>query len=92
MRTTVKLLSISVTLMMSSAWSQSGGPYEITKGTIDGGGGLSSGGAYSVTGTIAQSDASLQSASGGLYSVTGGFWSNADIPAPDDYLFSDSFE
>ena len=41
--------------------------------TIDGGGGTSTGGVYSVSGTIGQTDAGTQS--GGPYSLTGGFWS-----------------
>ena len=47
--------------------------YSIDWFTIDGGGGTSSGGAYSVTGTIGQPDAGTMS--GGTYSLTGGFWS-----------------
>ena len=42
--------------------------------TIDGGGGTSTGGVYSVSGTIGQPDAGGPM-SGGQYSVTGGFWS-----------------
>ena len=41
---------------------------------IGGGGGASTGGAYQVSGTIGQPDASGV-LSGGQYSVTGGFWS-----------------
>jgi len=40
--------------------------------TIDGGGGASTGGVYSVTGTVGQPDAG--SMSGGNYSIDGGFW------------------
>ncbi|HXJ72420.1 MAG TPA: hypothetical protein VNM37_06190, partial [Candidatus Dormibacteraeota bacterium] len=42
--------------------------------TIDGGGGTSTGGVYSVSGTIGQPDAGL-TMSGGNFSLTGGFWS-----------------
>ncbi len=47
--------------------------YSIDWFTIDGGGGTSTGGVYSVSGTIGQHDASgpLTNAQ---YSVTGGFW------------------
>lgn len=41
---------------------------------VSGGGGTSTGGVYSVSGTIGQPDAS-GAMSGGNYSVTGGFWS-----------------
>ena len=46
--------------------------YDISWHTIAGGGGTSSGGTYSVTGTIGQSAAG--NLSGGAYSLTGGFW------------------
>ena len=48
--------------------------YAINWHTIDGGGGTSTGGIYSVSGTIGQPDASQQTMTGGNYSVTGGFW------------------
>lgn len=41
--------------------------------TIDGGGGTSVGGSYSVRGTIGQPDAGTLS--GGNFTITGGFWS-----------------
>ena len=40
--------------------------------TIDGGGGTSTGGVYSVSGTIGQPDAGRMT--GGNYSIDGGFW------------------
>lgn len=46
--------------------------YSISWYTIDGGGGTSTGGAYSVSGTIGQPDAGTLS--GGPYAITGGFW------------------
>jgi hypothetical protein len=48
-------------------------PFEITSSTIDGGGGTSTGGVYSVSGTIGQPDAG-PTLTNGQYSVTGGFW------------------
>jgi len=47
--------------------------YSIDWYTIDGGGGTSTGGVYTVSGTIGQPDAG--SMSGGNYTLTGGFWS-----------------
>jgi hypothetical protein len=52
------------------AWGQ----YSIDWSTIDGGGGTSTGGVYSVSGTVGQHDAG-NAMSGGNYTVTGGFWS-----------------
>jgi len=48
------------------------GEYNISWHTIDGGGGVSSGGQYIVTGTIGQADAGVMS--GGDYELLGGFW------------------
>jgi len=47
--------------------------YAINWQTIDGGGGTSTGGVYSVSGTIGQPDA-CGPMTNGPYSVTGGFW------------------
>ncbi|MGD1083876.1 MAG: hypothetical protein ABSA47_03890 [Verrucomicrobiota bacterium] len=48
--------------------------YSIDWYKVSGGGGVSSGGAYQVSGTIGQHDAGA-AMSGGEYSLTGGFWS-----------------
>ena len=45
--------------------------------TIDGGGGTSTGGVFSVSGTIGQPDAGPMS--GGVYSLVGGFWSGISL-------------
>lgn len=57
--------------MLISARAQS---YSIDWYKIAGGGGTSTGGVYSVSGTIGQHDAGGPMV-GGNYSVTGGFWS-----------------
>jgi len=49
--------------------------YSIDWFTIDSGGGTSTGGVYSVSGTIGQPDASQQAMTGGNHSLVGGFWS-----------------
>lgn len=46
--------------------------YSLDWSTIDGGGGTSTGGVYSVSGTIGQPDAGLLS--GGNFTLQGGFW------------------
>ncbi|MBC8095980.1 MAG: hypothetical protein H7Y43_09220 [Akkermansiaceae bacterium] len=55
--------------------------YSIDWHTIDGGGGTSTGGVYSVSGTIGQPDAGGPM-TGGNYSVTGGFWSLYAVQTP----------
>jgi hypothetical protein len=46
--------------------------YAIDWSSIDGGGGTSTGGVYTVSGTIGQPDAGTMS--GGTYTISGGFW------------------
>jgi hypothetical protein len=55
------------------------GGFEITRHTIDGGGGASAGGAFTLTGTIGQPDAGPISGAmiGGVFSLVGGFWPGA---------------
>jgi hypothetical protein len=55
--------------------------YSIDWFTIDGGGGTSTGGVYSVSGTIGQHDAS-EAMTGGNYSLTGGFWALYAVQTP----------
>ena len=57
----------------SAVWAQVGGGYDLTWSTIDGGGAtFSTGGSYSLGGTIGQPDAGSMSGPG--YTLTGGFW------------------
>jgi hypothetical protein len=53
------------------AWGQ----YSVDWSKVAGGGGTSSGGQYSVTGTIGQPEAGVTMSGGYSYSVIGGFWS-----------------
>ena len=53
-------------------------PYSVDWYKISGGGGTSTGGVYSVSGTIGQPDAS-STMGGGNYSVAGGFWSLVNV-------------
>jgi hypothetical protein len=65
-------------LIPSTSFAQS---YSIDWFTIDGGGGASTGGVYSVSGTIGQPDAGGPM-TGGPYSLTGGFWSLFAVQTP----------
>ena len=65
------IVLIVVLILLSPVISVSGGDYEISWSTIDGGGGRSSGGPYTLTGTIGQPDAAWSS--GGQYELLGGF-------------------
>src|SRR5690348_17454014 len=55
--------------------------YTVDWHTIDGGGGTSTGGVYSVSGTIGQPDAG-PAMSGGNFALTGGFWSFSAVQTP----------
>jgi hypothetical protein len=57
------------------AHAQSGGGYELTQSAI-GGGGVSSGGNYSLSGIGGQPDAGALN--GGAYTLGGGFWRGVD--------------
>jgi hypothetical protein len=72
MRNFVAMAVFAAAILAPSAHAQSTN-YSISWYTIAGGGGTSSGGAYSLSGTIGQH--STASMSGGNYSLTGGFWS-----------------
>jgi hypothetical protein len=79
-----RLLCVTGLLVLAvvpQAFSQTGGVYDLTWHTNDGGGTTSAtGGAYSLGGTIGQPDAGA--ASGGAYALTGGFWGIANLPPP----------
>ncbi len=63
------------------AISQTGGVYDLTWKTTDGGGSTSAaGGAYNLGGTIGQPDVGV--ANGGAYALTAGFWGIANLPSP----------
>jgi hypothetical protein len=68
----IALLELVVLFFALPTFAQS---YSIDWHTIDGGGGTSTGGVYSVSGTVGQSDASATPMVGGNFSLTGGFWS-----------------
>jgi hypothetical protein len=63
------------------AWNATAQSYSIDWYKIAGGGGTSTGGIYTVSGTIGQPDAS-GALTGGTYSVTGGFWSLYAVQTP----------
>jgi len=68
------VIAVLLFIALASARAQN---FSIDWFTIDGGGGTSTG-AYSVSGTIGQSDAGTMS--GGNYSLVGGFWGELQTP------------
>jgi hypothetical protein len=66
-------------LMLAPAVGQ--GQFSVDWHTIDGGGGVSTGGVFTITGTVGQPDAGTMT--GGNWSVVGGFWAVISaVPAP----------
>jgi hypothetical protein len=56
--------------------------YSIDWYTIDGGGGTSSGGSYTLSGTIGQPDVGTMT--GGTFTLEGGFWPGIIVPSTGD--------
>lgn len=54
-------------------------PFGVDWHSIDGGGGTSTGGVFTVTGTIGQADAGTMS--GGQFTLQGGFWPGMIVPS-----------
>ena len=77
MRSSMKLACFAVLSAGSAAMAQ---PFAINWYTIDGGGGTSTGGAFTLSGTIGQPDASVTPMTGGAFTLTGGFWAGAGTP------------
>lgn len=69
------LVVLAVAVGPPPALGQSGGGYDLTWSTLDGGGGTSTGGDYELTGTIGQPEATAPAAlSGAGIQLTSGFW------------------
>ena len=75
--TTRALLVVLLALWATMAEGQT---FSFDWWTVDGGGGTSTAGVYTVSGTIGQPDAGAMS--GGGYSLTGGFWALDAMPTP----------
>jgi hypothetical protein len=69
----ILVAAIALLLLVSVALAQSGNGYDLSWSTVDGGGAtFSTGGGYTLGGTIGQPDAGEMS--GGDYALSGGFW------------------
>ena len=74
---TIARSTIGIILLTMFVVSAVSGEYDLSWHTIDGGGGMSSGGTYTLTGTIAQHDAAYSA--GEQYELLGGFWPGGPI-------------
>ncbi len=78
---------ISRTSGEAESAASSGGGYDLSWYTIDGGGGTSEAGGFSLSGTIGQPDAGTMSGSG--YELAGGFWTGGDVEPPPPCALGD---
>ena len=80
MKPTIRLVILVSTLFVENFAAQAQS-YALSSFTIDGGGGTSSGGNYTLSGTIGQPDAGTLA--GGSYKLVGGFWNDVlAVPIP----------
>ncbi len=82
------LWAIVLTALAAALAPVSGGNFDLTWHTVDGGGGSSTGGGFELAGTIGQHDAG-PAMTGGTFSLLGGFWPGAGsapgAPCPADF-------
>lgn len=71
----IMVLLVASTLTTGLVLAQSGGGYDLSWSTIDGGGGDSAGGDFQLAGTVGQPDAGVMS--GGDFVLISGFWGGA---------------
>ena len=80
------ILTIALLLLFTlPVLAQSGGGYDLSWSTTDGGGGASSGGIFDLTGTIGQPDAGVMS--GGAFTLAGGCWGGGTVTIPELHLY-----
>ena len=76
LRESLVVVALCAVVSATPAASQTGGGYDLSWSTIDGGGATASvGGTYALGGTIGQPDAGAMA--GGGYELAGGFWAGA---------------
>ncbi len=80
------VLTLSILVMGTTTLGQTGGQYDLSRSTIDGGGGTSSSGQYLISGTIGQYDAAYSA--GGDYELLGGFWPGGSLCVVDFHHFA----
>jgi len=82
-RLSILLTSLALLFLLGGAALASNG-YSLDWWTVDGGGGVSQGGSYTLQGSIGQPDAGLLNADS--YGMGGGFWQSAPFIEGQVYL------
>ncbi len=85
----LRRMQLFLVCALALAGAAHAGRFELTEGTIDGGGQHSQGERFALEGSIGQSDAGV--AEGARFSIDGGFWRPAIAPRTDT-IFSHGFE
>jgi hypothetical protein len=76
------LARFGVALLLATPLGTLAQPFAVDWYTIDGGGGISSGGTYTLHGTIGQPDAGTSALRGGNFTLEGGFWPGLAVTIP----------
>jgi hypothetical protein len=85
MKRALVFLVLAGLLCSGGVLAQSGGGYDLSWSTVDGGGwSFSRGGGYTLSGTVGQPDAGLLR--GGGYTLAGGYWGGASAVEYGVYL------
>jgi hypothetical protein len=80
-----RLLALAALLLLASVATAANGTFDLLRWTVDGGGGVSSGGGYSLTGTAGQAEVGVLM-KGDAYQLAGGFWGAGAQPECNLYL------
>ena len=81
MKPTQEILALLILALAFRAFAPVGQAYTIDWYKVSGGGGTSTGGVYSISGTVGQHDAGGPM-TGGNFSLTGGFWALYAVQTP----------
>ena len=79
------ILLLMLVVLSVPAFAQSGGDFDLTWWTVDGGGGHLSGGDYSLDGTLGQADAGVLR--GGAFTLQGGFWGASGLVHSSHHIY-----
>ena len=85
-RLRILLAPLLVCVIATVALAQSGGGYDQSWSTVASGGGTSTGGAYTIQGTIGQHDAAGPLLRGAKHDVRSGFWAPPQESTTKTYL------
>lgn len=87
MKRLLRILLITALLLLITlpVLAQSGGGYDLSWSSTDGGGGSSSGGSFALSGTAGQPDAGVMS--GGAFTLAGGFWGGGAVTISELHLY-----